>query len=117
MQARTDIFKVAAYMSAVSGAATARFNFLDPGSLRPPGAGFTPAKRKWSLGFIIFEETIMTCFRTQKAMTHATLLFCFLIFLSLFVLLPNRADATQPMQSSLSAVEQSETTVTAPRTR
>ena len=37
----------------------------------------------------------MSCFRTEKAMAHAVLLTCFLIFLSLFVLLPNGADAAQ----------------------
>jgi len=37
----------------------------------------------------------MSCFRAEKAMAHAVLLTCFLIFLSLFVLLPNGADAAQ----------------------
>ncbi len=37
----------------------------------------------------------MTCFRTEKAMAHSVLLTCFLIFLSLFVMLPNGADAAQ----------------------
>ena len=87
LQAPINFQKSAAYISAVSGSAADWFNFLSPGIPRPFGAGQTPIAR--------FEETIMSCFRTEKAMAHAVLLTCFLIFLSLFVLLPNGADAAQ----------------------
>lgn len=95
LQAPINFQMSAAYSSAVSGSAAVWFNFLSPGIPRPFGAGQTPAVRGRPPSIAIFEETIMTCFRTEKAMAHAVLLTCFLIFLSLFVLLPNGADAAQ----------------------
>ena len=95
LQAPINFQMSAAYFSAVSGSAADWLNFLSPGIPRPFGAGRTPAVRGLSLSIAKFEETIMTCFRTEKAMAHAVLLTCFLIFLSMFVLLPNGADAAQ----------------------
>ena len=93
LQAPINFQNSAAYFSAVSGSAADWFNFLNSGIPRPFGAGRAPAVRGRPQSIAIFEETIMSGFRSEKAMAHAVLLTCFLIFLSLFVLLPNGADA------------------------
>ena len=112
LQAPINVQSSTAYCSAVSGYAAAWFNFLDPGIPRPLGAGWAPAMRGRSLSIAKIEETIMTCFRTEKAMAHAVLLTCFLIFLSLFVMLPNGADAAQRSFDDTAAASLAATPVT-----